>query len=96
MDHQHLCQPEFAGNKDGMRSLYLKLNTYPTSINGDLLLIRSHIAYHSGDAMAQRVVIKKSRGDSYRVLSSALKGAYQHIVTVTDPYDHRAGVHGWI
>lgn len=87
----HLLQSEFNGLA-GMRELYSLLRCYPTSTRGDMVLIRSHIAYHSGQDMAQRAVISASRGHSYKV-----EGTYVGKVTVriVDYYDHRFGVVGW-
>jgi hypothetical protein len=90
----HICQPAYR-HLNGMREFYSVLQCYPTSTNGDIALIRSHIAYHSSSAAAERAVIKPSRGHTYRVHASARKGSYSLIVRITDPYDHRAGVHGW-
>jgi hypothetical protein len=84
----HLLRPEHVGLA-GMREFYAKTNTYATSTNGDTALIRSHIAYHSGIATAERATIKPSRGHSYRINGD-------HIVKITDHYDHRNGVTGWI
>lgn len=83
----HICQPQHCGT-GGMRALYDKLKVYPTSTNGDEILIRSHIAYWSGNGPAERVTIKASRGNSYRVNGDV-------IVRITDHYDHREGVRGW-
>lgn len=71
-----------------MRGLYAVHGCYPSSTNGDVLLIRSHIAYWSGQEAAERAVIKASRGHSYRV--NGLQ-----VVRITDHYDHREGVTGW-
>lgn len=90
----HICEPHFC-HLDGMRKLYEACKVYPTSTHGDTMLIRSHIAYHSGNAAAERVVIKPSRGHSYNVLSCSRPGAYKVNVKITDYYDHRDGVHGW-
>lgn len=84
---QHLCQPQHRG-LNGMRDLYAKLQVYATSDNGNTLLIRSHIAYWSGTAAAERATIKPSRGHSYRVNGAT-------IVRITDHHDHRNGVIGW-
>jgi len=52
------------------------------------MLIRSHIAYWGGTALAERAVIKPSRGHSYRVNGSV-------VVKISDHYDHREGITGW-
>ena len=65
----------------------------PTSTNGDVYLIRSHIAYHCGLRAASECTIKPSRGHSYRV--RCLHGA-DYLVRISDHYDHRHGVVGII
>jgi hypothetical protein len=90
----HICQSAYM-NCNGMRDFYNRAGMLPTSENADIALIRSHIAYHAGQDRAERAVIKPSRGHSYSVRTSALKGAYKIIVRITDYYDHRAGVHGY-
>ena len=90
--HQHLLNTSGLGD---MRAFYSHAAMYPSSTNGDVALIRSHIAYWAGEERAQRAVIKPSRGHSYRVHSSALPGSYSVVVRITDHYDHREGVHGW-
>lgn len=90
----NLCADEHRGVGD-MRSLYSKLQVYPTSENGDILLIRSHIAYHSGNKAAERAAIKPSRGHSYRVAAWGTHDKGDAIVRITDYYDHRTGVTGW-
>ena len=92
MDHSvasiaHICEPHFCG-LDGMRGMYAVCKVCPTSEHGDIMLIRSHIAYWGGAALAERAVIKPSRGHSYRVNGSV-------IVKISDHYDHREGVTGW-
>lgn len=84
---EHICQAQYCG-LGGMRNFYSALSLIPTSTNADTALIRSHIAYHSGSAAADRAVIKPSRGHSYRVNKDV-------IVRITDHYDHRNGVTGW-
>lgn len=91
-----ICQPQYS-HLAGMREFYLTQNAYPTSINGDILLVRSHIAYWSGMDAAEYAIIKKSRGDSYRVYRSQHGQRIKDFVTVriVDAYDHREGVTGW-
>src|SRR4051812_5063057 len=72
----HICQPEHCAS-DGMRNLYAKLGVYPSSEHGDVILIRSHIAYWSGSAVAERALIKPSRGHTYRVTPY---GSFRHDV----------------
>src|SRR5947209_2405124 len=86
-----LCQPEYAG-MNGMHDLYNVLGMIPTSENADVVLIRSHIAYHSGSKAAERAVIKPSRGHSYRVSKAS---GIDCIVRIRNHYDHRDGVTGW-
>lgn len=86
----HICQDAFLG-VGGMRGAYDRLGVIPTSTAADVFLIRSHIAYHSGRTLAERVTIKPSRGHSYRVTG----GHVPLVVRITDHYDHRNGVHGW-
>ena len=88
----HICEPHFCGLAS-MREMYEACKVYPTSTNGDIMLIRSHIAYWQGKERAERAVIKPSRGHSYTVRTSALPGAYKVIVRISDYYDHRNGVH---
>lgn len=83
----HICLPDHRGT-GGMRALYAKLGIYATSTNGDEVLIRSHIAYWSGNRAAEEAVIATSRGHSYRVNGEV-------IVHISDHYDHRDGVVGW-
>jgi hypothetical protein len=90
--NQHLLNTE--GVHD-MRALYSRLGCYPTSPNGDIALIRSHIAYWSGQVMADKVSIKASRGSSYRVAKFGKHDKYDVIVRIADAYDHREGVTGW-
>lgn len=87
----HLCQPEHAGLPGGMRDLYGLARVYPTSTLGDTMLIRSHIAYHSGSHNAERATIRPTRGHRYRVTLYP----YAVVVGITNPDDHRAGVVGW-
>lgn len=79
-----------------IRAAYLAQSCYPTSPNGDEMLIRWHIAYWSGFALADRVSIKPSRGNSYRVAKFGTHGKDDVIVRVVDTYDHREGVQGWV
>ncbi len=71
-----------------MRNFYDRVGLMPTSTNADVCLIRSHIAYHSGSAAAERATIAPSRGHSYRINGET-------VVRITDHYDHRDGVAGW-
>jgi hypothetical protein len=86
----HICQHEHASLPD-MRALYAKLSVLPTSMNADVILIRSHVAYWSGLNIAERATIKPSRGHSYRVKSNGV----DRIVRIKDYYDHRNGITGW-
>ena len=90
----HICEAQFR-HLPSMREFYSMLGVYPTSINGDIALVRSHIAYHSGSAKAESVIIKKSRGDTYRVYRSPRDKTDFTTVRVINAYDHRAGVTGW-
>ena len=80
---------------DGMKSLYAMAHVYPTSPNGDEMLIRSHIAYWSGSKIADQVSIRPSRGYNYRIAKYGTHGKDDIIVRVVDAYDHRKGVTGW-
>ncbi len=86
--YDHICQDKHLG-VGGMRSLYERLSMIPTSPNADAVLIRSHIAYHSGSVKAERATIAPSRGHSYRVNGDT-------IVRIVNYYDHRNGVTGWV
>lgn len=88
----HICLPEHS-SLPGMRELYSQLRIYPSSPNGDEILIRSHIAYWSGPEAAERAIIKPSRGSSYRVNRDACNPGL--VVRIVDYYDHREGVIGW-
>ncbi len=88
----HICQDAFLGVGD-MRGAYTRLGTLPTSTNGDTFLIRSHIAYHCGLREAEAAVIKPSRGHSYRVVD---RYGTARIVRISDHYDHREGVQGFL
>jgi hypothetical protein len=77
-----------------MRAFYDHAKIYATSTNGDIALIRSHIAYHCGEKFAQLAAIKPSRGHSYRVNMYGNFGRDDKIVKISDHYDHRDGVHG--
>lgn len=89
----HICQDAFLGVGD-MRGAYSRLHTIPTSTNADTFLIRSHVAYWSGRQTAETITIKPSRGHSYRICDS--KGQTLQIVRITDHYDHRNGITGWM
>jgi len=84
----HLCLPEYRALPGGMKELYAALGLLATSENADTVLIRSHIAYWSGDKAAEAAVIKPSRGHSYRINGAVL-------VRITDYFDHRDGIVGW-
>lgn len=79
---------------DGMADFYRLIGAVATSTVADTALILSHIAYHSGQAEAERVTVKPSRGHSYRVTGGRLKA--NAVVRITDHFDHRNGVKGWI
>lgn len=78
-----------------MRAFYDAHSMIPTSTNADVALIRSHIAYHSGAAAAERAAIKASRGHWYRVAPHGKHSSTEIAVRIIDYYDHRAGVLGW-
>lgn len=86
-DDVHICLPQFA-MLNGMRAFYAANGMLATSENADVALIRSHIAYHAGNNVAERAVIKSSRGHSYRI-------NHNTIVRITDHYNHRTGVQGY-
>lgn len=90
----HLCQPEYR-RLLGMREFYKECRLLPTSETADISLIRSHIAYWSGNAAAERASIKASRGHSYRVAPYGKHTKSDVIVRISDHYDHRLGVSGW-
>ena len=79
-----------------MKAFYAAAAMYPTSTNGDVALIRSHIAYHCGQVRAERASIKPSRGHSYRVAMYGEHDKHDTIVRISDHYDHRNGVVGII
>lgn len=79
-----------------MRGFYRALRLIPTSTDADTSLIRSHLAYHNGVRTAERAAIKPSRGHSYRVALNGKHAKDDLILRVSDPYDHREGVTGWI
>jgi len=83
----HICQPAYRHLAD-MKAFYSTLGALATSTNADIVLIRSHIAYWSGEKAAERAVIKPSRGHSYRVNGDT-------IVRIADHWDHREGVTGY-
>jgi len=87
LNEPHICQGQY-WNLPNMREFYRANNVIPTSENADVMLIRSHIAYWSGNDAANRAVIKPSRGHSYRVNKDC-------IVRIRDYYDHRDGITGW-
>lgn len=61
--HQHLLNTEGVYE---MRAMYAKAQVYPTSTNGDVMLIRSHIAYHCGQAAAE--AIHNARSDAQGIV----------------------------
>lgn len=83
----HICMQPFSC-LPSMRELYRDAGVIPTSENADIILIRSHIAYWSGNERAERAEIKPSRGHSYRVNGD-------RVVRIVDYYDHRLGITGW-
>lgn len=93
--NKHVCQKEFCA-LPGMREFYAAIGALPTSTNADIALIRSHIAYWSGNAAAERAAIKASRGHSYRVAPYGTHSKDDVIVRVADHYDYRLGVTGWV
>ncbi len=89
----YLAQPAFRG-LGGMREMYDALGILATSERADIVLIRSHVAYHTSDAEAARVTIKPSRGHSYRI-TGGRADLCPCVVRIANPYDHREGVTGW-
>lgn len=89
----HLCLEGFCGTPDGMRGLYNRLGLIATSEIADIVLIRSHIAYHAGHKEAARARILPSRGHSYRIHGTYT--ADKIIVRIRDYYNHREGVVGF-
>lgn len=89
---EHLLRPAHLG-LGGMRQLYDKLGLLATSTNADIVLIRSHLAYHGGARAAERATIRPSRGHTYRI--DGMHGENNVIVKIVDYSDHRAGVIGW-
>ena len=80
-----------------MREFYSAVGIYPTSDNGNIALVRSHVAYHCGNQKAERAVIKPSRGYTMRVnLYGKFDKASDIILTIVDEYDHRSGIKGLI
>src|SRR5258707_1079594 len=61
----HICRPGYR-HLAGMREFYHAVGIIATSETADVMLIRSHIAYWSGNATAERAVIKPSHGHSSR------------------------------
>ena len=92
MTHTHLCNTPHLGT---MREFYSAMSMYPTSDVGDVALVRSHIAYWAGEAMAQRCSIRRSRGHSLRVAPHGEHGKGDIIVRIVDHFDHRNGVVGF-
>ncbi len=92
---KHLLQAEFLGVGD-MRAFYAKANMLPTSETADVALIRSHIAYWMGAAVAERAAVKASRGSTYRVALNGRHGADDAKVRISDHFDHREGVMGLV
>lgn len=90
----HLCTSEHSGLAGGMRELYGLHRVCATSEHADIMLIRSHVAYWSGIATAERLDIRPSRGHSYK-LREPRSGAVVAVCRVSDPFDHREGVTGW-
>jgi hypothetical protein len=90
----HICQREFAGLAS-MREFYAVNNMIATSTVADEALIRSHIAYHAGQTLAEWAEIRPSRGHSYKVnLLGRPKRQDWKLVRITNHYDHRSGVAG--
>ena len=87
---RHACQ-EGLRHLPGMKEVYKTLGVLATSTAADTVLIRSHIAYWSGNATAERAEIKSSRGHTYKVLD----GQEKKIVKISNHYDHRDGIEGW-
>lgn len=90
---QHLGQAGLSHLRD-MAHAYTTLRMLPTSTVADTFLIRSHIAYHDGSAMAERAIITPSRGSSYRVRQQLIDRPGV-IVKIANYFDHRDGVIGW-
>lgn len=93
MDNIHTCQEGYR-HLAGMREFYHAAGMIATSDVATIALIRSYIAYHVGNAAAERASIKPSRGHSYRVAWYGKHGKDDQIVKIRDYYDHRAGVLG--
>ena len=91
--HIHACLNEFA-HLASMKEFYSAAQMLPTSETADIALIRSYIAYHAGNAAAERASIRASRGHSYRVSWHGKHDKHDRIVRIRDHYDHRAGVLG--
>lgn len=89
--NQHICLPQYA--QMNMHEFYRAIAAIPTSDYANVALIRSHIAYHAGQKMAERALIKPSRGHSYRVSLHGRNDDWK-IVKIIDHYDHRDGVTG--
>ncbi len=93
LDNPHICQQQFVGRTVGcMKDLYRVLGLLATSTCADIVLIRSHIAYWSGNQVASDAVIKTSRGHSYSVTD---RYGRKVIVKIANYFDHRDGVTGW-
>jgi hypothetical protein len=94
MENPHICMSEYS-MLPSMKEFYSLLNMLPTSTAADTVLIRSHIAYWSGHAKADRASIKPSRGCSYRIALYGKHDKHDTIVKIRDYYDHREGVVGY-
>lgn len=79
-----------------MRAFYEATGMLATSEVADIALIRSHIAYWQGVAVAENASIRASRGHSYRIALNGRHGANDYFVRITDHYDHRKGVTGFV
>ena len=90
----HICQSEHNGI-GGMRALYAKIGMIASSPEAMQVLVRSHIAYWSGAAAAERASIRQSRGYTLRVAPYGTHGKDDVMVRVIDDFDHRNGVTGW-
>jgi len=92
--NEHLLRDRWREEKiQGMGSLYEALGLLPASDAADIVLIRSHVAYWTGHAAAERCTINRSRGHSFRVTGA--RADLDRVVHVVDHYDHREGVIGW-
>ena len=91
--NKYICQPQYRG-LNSMKEFYSVTNMLPTSDVANIALIRSHIAYHAGQQVAERAIITPSRGHSYRVRLYATGTDKGTIAKISDHYDHRNGVIG--